>query len=326
MWSSILRAYRRTGADPVFGDPRGYHGVGMEGHFWRLTQPGTGEVVIVIAAVCRDANGGRWGMATLAAHPGGTVRAATLPQADAAGDGLRLRLARDGLTVLEASADRLRVDLGAQARLDVAFEQRRTWPRRAMFGGIGPAQVVPGLSQYWHPHLLHAVARGEAVVGARAIALDGASAYAEKNWGPEGMPVQWFWGQAHGFAREDACVAFAGGRAGVGPLHTAAAALVVRFEATTLRLVRPTGLLRARADDGGWYLRGRTARYVVEVEGEADGNVPHLLPVPLPSERRRRDRAAAQHLAGRLAVQVRRGGRTVFAGASELAGLELGQG
>jgi hypothetical protein len=64
----------------------------------------------------------------------------------------------------------------------------------------------------------------------------------------------------------------------------------------------------------------------VEVEGAADGNVPHLLPVPLPTERRRRDRAAAQHLAGRLAVHVRRSGRTVFAGTSHLAGLELGRG
>jgi hypothetical protein len=31
MWTAALRAYRRTGADPIFGDPRGYHGVAMEG-------------------------------------------------------------------------------------------------------------------------------------------------------------------------------------------------------------------------------------------------------------------------------------------------------
>jgi hypothetical protein len=140
------------------------------------------------------------------------------------------------------------------------------------------------------------------------------------------MPDRWFWGQAHGFAQQDACVAFAGGRAGLGALHVPAAALVVRFGATTLRLVRPTGLLRATADDSSWHLRGRTARYEVEVEGEATGSVPHLLPVPVPPERRRRDRAAAQHLAGRLAVRVRRGGRTVFAGTSDLAGLERGRG
>ena len=90
--------------------------------------------------------------------------------------------------------------------------------------------------------------------------------------------------------------------------------------------MRPTGLLRAAAGDGTWHLRGRAAGYAVEVEGEANGSVPHLLPVPLPAERRRRDAAAAQHLAGRLAVRVRRRGRTVFAGTSDLAGLERGRG
>jgi hypothetical protein len=326
MWTAALRAYRRTGADPIFGDPRGYHGVAMEGYFWRLTQPATGEVVIVIAAVCRDADGGRWGLATLAAHPGGAVHAATLPDAEADPRRLWLRLGREGRTVLEASADRLRADLGPGAQIDVAFEHARGWPPRSVFGGIGVAHAVPGLSQYWHPHLLHAVARGGALIGGRPIALDGASAYAEKNWGAAGMPEQWFWGQAHGFEREDVCVAFAGGRAGVGPLHVPAAALVVSLGDTTLRLVQPTGLLRAVAGDGTWRLRGRTARAAVEVEGDADGSVPHLLPVPVPAEGGRRDGAAAQHLAGRLGVRVRRGGRTVFAGTSELAGLEVGRG
>src|SRR5215207_1858370 len=177
MWNAALRAYRQTGADAPFGDPRAYHGVAMEGYFWRLTRPAAGNVVIVIAAVCRDADGRRWGLATLAAHPGGAVHAATVPDAEAAPRGLRLLLAREGRTVLHASEDRLCADLGPGARIDVAFERRRGWPRRAVFGAIGPAHAVPGLSQYWHPHLLHAVARGEAVVGERPIALDGASAY-----------------------------------------------------------------------------------------------------------------------------------------------------
>ena len=33
----MLALYRRTGADLPFADPRGYHGVAMEGYFWRLT-------------------------------------------------------------------------------------------------------------------------------------------------------------------------------------------------------------------------------------------------------------------------------------------------
>ena len=70
----MLAAYRATGADPPYGDPRGYHGVGMEGHFWRFTQPRTGAVVIVILAISRDAQGRPWAMASLAAHPGGAVQ------------------------------------------------------------------------------------------------------------------------------------------------------------------------------------------------------------------------------------------------------------
>ena len=185
----MLAAYRRTGADLPFGDPRGYHGVGMEGHFWRLTRPAGGEVVIVIAAVCRDGRGRRWGMAALAAHPGGVVHAVTVDAAD------------------ERS---LRVDLGPDARLDATFADALPWPRRA-FGALGPAHVVPGLSQYWHPWLLRARVSGSARLGDETIDLDGAVAYAEKNWGAGGMPPAWWWGQAHGFDRPDVCVAFAGG-------------------------------------------------------------------------------------------------------------------
>ena len=46
------------------------------------------------------------------------------------------------------------------------------------------------------------------------IDLDGAVAYAEKNWSNGGFPASWWWGQAHGFGDADVCVAFAGGRAG----------------------------------------------------------------------------------------------------------------
>jgi len=67
--STLLAVYRRTGADPPFGDPRGYHGVGMEGHFWRITQPDTGAVVVAILAISRDAEGRPWrsALTTLAA-------------------------------------------------------------------------------------------------------------------------------------------------------------------------------------------------------------------------------------------------------------------
>jgi tocopherol cyclase len=328
MRATMPAAYRATGADPPWGDPRGYHGVGMEGYFWRVTQPATGAVVVVLTAINRDAGGGTWGLVALAAHPGGFVRFATVTRIRADRRRLGVRLEDDaGHAVLAADDERLRVDLGADASADIAFEDRVAWPPRWAFGGIGPAQALPGLSQYWHPHLLGARVRGGAQAGDAAIDLDGATAYAEKNWGAGGHPPTWWWGQAHGFDRDDACVAFAGGRAALGPLRLpAATSVVVALGGDVLRLVSPLAPLRVEVGDGGWRLRGRTARHRVEIEGHAGGTAPHVLPVPIPAERGRTEAQSAMHLAGTLHVRVRRGARTMFEGTSALAGLERGLG
>jgi hypothetical protein len=319
----MLAAYRRTGADPPFGDPRGYHGVGMEGHFWRITQTATGAVVVAIVAISRDASGRPWALASLAAHPGGEVRSATLPHASAAPRGLALRAGDSAAAAAPVVADTrsLRIALAPDARLDVAFADPLPWPRRA-FGALGPAHAIPGLSQYWHPWLLRARVSGSARIGGDEIDLDGAVAYAEKNWGAGGMPPSWWWGQAHGFERPDACVAFAGGRAGIGPARVVATALVVALGSEVRTVVRPPRPLRVAVDDRGWRFSGGG----IEVEGHADGVSPHLLPVPVPHERRRLDDWAPQHLTGTLRLAVRRRGRLVYEGTSHLAGLERGRG
>ncbi|MGZ4279402.1 MAG: tocopherol cyclase family protein [Solirubrobacteraceae bacterium] len=312
----MLHAYRAAGADPPFGDPRGYHGTGMEGHFWRLTHAAAGTVVVAILAISRDRDDRPWSMVSLAVHPGGHVLSATLADAAAARRGLRLR-AGDALRADERTLT-VRVD---GAALDVAFEEPVGWPRRA-FGALGPAHAIPGLSQYWHPWLLDARVRGTLRLGGRELALDGARAYAEKNWGAGGMPPVWWWGQAHGFAREDVCVAFAGGRAGLGRLHVPAGALVARVGDRVVTAVRPPRPVRIDVGASGWRLRGGG----IEIEGEAAGAEPHLLPVPVPLERRRIDGRAAQLLAGTVRLRVARRGGVTFAGESRLAGLELGRG
>jgi tocopherol cyclase len=322
MRATMLAAYRATGADPPFGDPRGYHGVGMEGYFWRITHAATGAVVVVLLAVNRDAAGGTWGMLALATHPGGFVRAATVEHAAADRRGLRVRAGDVDAPALEADDERLRVDLGPDARVDAAFAERVPWPPRWAFGGIGAAQAIPGLSQYWHPHLLGARVRGSARAGEARLDLDGATAYAEKNWGAAGHPPAWWWGQAHGFDDPDVCVAFAGGRAGLGRLRTTATALVVAVGDEVRSVVRPLRPLRVAVDDRGWRLAGGG----IEVEANAGGVAPHLLPVPVPHERRRLDDWAPQHLAGTLRLSVRRRGRTLYEGTSQLAGLERGRG
>ncbi len=223
---------------------------------------------------------------------------------------------------LEATGGSLAVDLEPEARLRALLHNPDPWPQRA-FGGLGPAQSVPGLGQYWHPHLLGARTEGQAVLSGRELSLDGATAYAEKNWG-SGFPGRWWWGQAHGFDRPEACVAFAGGVLERGPIALAATSVVVHLgRGETLRLVPPLAAVSASTSGDAWRVRARSGRHRVAIEGDSNGTEPYILPVPLPAERRTVDRAR-QYLAGRLRVEVRTGRRVRYRGESLLAGLEVG--
>lgn len=317
--SRLIAAYRRTGADLPFGDPTRAHGVGMEGYYWRFTDVGAGRVVIVLCGFCA-ADDGDWAVVALAAHPDGVVRHAIVPRAAARFDAFGVRAG----SALEAAADRLRLDLGPGARLDVSLDRRRPWPHR-LLGGLGPAQTVPGLGQYWHPHLLGSAVRGSAELDDRRVSLDEATAYAEKNWG-SAFAEHWWWGQAHGFDDPEVCVAFAGGRVAL-PLATVApTAVVVALADEALRLAPPLAQTTASVGADAWHVRARQGRVTVRVD--ADGGAhpsATLLPVPVVSERRVVLRSR-QLLAGRLHLEVRRGRRLLYAGTSELAGLERPRG
>ena len=102
--------------------------------------------MIVLCGVCQG-YGGSWATVALAAHPGGFLRHGTV--APAAGDFERL-LERG---CLPGSVHELRVRMGDDAWVDARLRPRVAWPRRAL-GGLGPAQLVPGLAQYWYPVLL----------------------------------------------------------------------------------------------------------------------------------------------------------------------------
>jgi Tocopherol cyclase len=313
-----LEHYRRLGADLPFGDPARAHGTPFEGYYWRFAHPGSGVVAVALCAVCRDARGS-WGMATLAAHPGGFARTAIAPaaSADACGFGARIGDA------LRGDASAVAVDLGADARLDVTLHDVVAWPRRA-FGALGPAHAVPGLAQYWHPAVLSARVRGELRAGGRVLALDDAVGYAEKNWGG-GFPGRWWWGQAGTFPGADVSVAFAGGRLGLLGAGLAPTAVALRLGHDVIALAPPAHRTRVALGDGAWRLRTQGARWRVELEGDAAGNAAHALDVPVPGERRSADRAR-QHLAARLTLTVYAGRRLRFRGEAPLAGLELGAG
>ncbi len=116
-----------------------------------------------------------------------------------------------------------------------------------------------------------------------------------------------------------------GGKIHAGRLRTEVTAVVVRLpDGRLLRLgdplVSPT---RALVTDESWSLRARSARWTVTVEGESPLASAHVLPVPLPLERRNVP-GAIEHLGGRMAVVVAERGREVWRGRSRLAALEHG--
>jgi hypothetical protein len=149
--------------------------------------------------------------------------------------------------------------------------------------------------------------------------------YAEKNWGSDGFPAAWWWGQAQAFAEHDVCVAFAGGLVSAGPLRTTVTALVVRLpDGRLLRLGNPgTSPVHAVITDDSWVLAGRSGFWQVEVEGHAPLADALVLPVPLVEERRAAP-GALEHLGATMNVRVRKHGRLVWEGTSRLAGLEHG--
>lgn len=315
----VRRAYRASGADRPYGDPLPAHGVAMEGYFWRFTDPATGRVLIALNGVNR-ADDGTWATLGLAAHPHGFLRTVAHPEGSAATDGIGAFAG----TAFSGTADRVRVDLGPDARLDVLVRDAVPWPRRSL-GGSSIFQAVPALNQYWHPWLLGGAAYGTAVVGTETWELDGWSVYAEKNWGKGGFPDSWWWGQAQGFAEPSACVAFAGGEVTAGPISTTVTAVVVLLpDGTLIRLGDPVvSPVRAEVTDERWSLRGRSAQWQVEIEGTGSLDIAHVLPVPLPAERRNVP-GAIEHLGASLSITVRRRGRVVWQGESNLAALEHG--
>ena len=321
---SILERYRRAGADPPFWDPGRDHGGAFEGYYWRFTDAEAGRVAIALCGLT-GLGAERWAVVALASHPGGVVKTAILPgvSADRAAFGVRASEADDAdggeaARMLAGDEERLDVVLGPEVALSARVEQPRRFPRRAL-GSSGVAQIVPALPQYWQPLVMGGRVSGELRLGAETVALDGATAYVEKNWGSS-FPDRWWWGQADDFAG-DACVAFAGGPVRVGALGIAPTLVTVRLGDRYLSFSPPLARSRAAVGEQGWRIEVRSPRHSVELEGDDPGASAVALPVPR-ADAVATDPRSHQALAGRLRVVVRRGWRILFAGESRLAGLE----
>ncbi len=280
----LLDALRATGFDPPLRDPAGAHpGVRLESHFWRFVDDATGLAVLAFATHAAGA-GGRapWTSVVLAAHhPDGrrTVAEHVAPGLRASARGLELSTP-DG--AFAADPHGLAVRLPSGDALDARLSAARPWSRRVL-GGLGLGHVVPGLTQYWHPHLLGARVAGTARLdgGATALDLGGTSAYAEKNWGRGGLPPAWWWGQAF-LPQADGAVAFAGGLLDFRAFTWRATALAVRL-GDELHAWAPPQLLRTRVDTRRWLIDARDARVRVSVEAVAPGTALDL-PVPVPGQ------------------------------------------
>ena len=298
----------------------------MEGYFWRITDPATGRVLIALCGANKGPKG-PWATIGVASWPNGFIRTEALEGSwtDPTRLGVKGGTGKDlALPAFAGDDQRLTVALGPDARIDLKFHDRSQWRSRA-FGGSSIFQMVPGLNQYWHPWLLGGRASGQAHIGEDIWSFDDAQVYGEKNWGREGFPESWWWGQAQGFDEPSACVAFAGGIITSGPLRTEVTALVVRLpDGKVLRLGNPViSPVTTTTTDTTWKLRGRGYGWRVEVDGSAPLDQAFVLPVPLPSEHRN-TAGDLEHLVGELNVRVYRFGRHVWSGHTSLAALEHG--
>jgi len=316
MIDRLVNYYRRTGADIPFGNPLPSHDTEMEGWFWRVSEETTGRALIALCSVNRNP-AGDWSTTAVGVHPGQVVRSAALMGARAQHDPFRVT-AGDSEEFFDVGADEVRFALG-DLRLHMRFTDRVLWPKA--FGGGGVFSAIPFLNQYWHPYYLGGRATGTVQYGDESWTFTDAKLYAERNWGA-GFPLRWWWGQAHDFGDADVCVAFSGGLLSLGPVARDVNGIVVRLGTQVIRMTPPV-LVRSQLGDNQWSLRGRSPRYEIELEGDGRHLPPHVLPVPLPAQRRNID-TDFEHLGGRLRCVVRQSGRLLFDGTSELAGLEVG--
>ena len=107
----------------------------------------------------------------------------------------------------------------------------------------------------------------------------------------------------------------------LGPLARPVCGVVVRLGEQVIRITPPAPV-RSEVSPRRWAVRTRSLRHPID-DADGTGIEPHVPPVPLPTERRKADTDFG-HLAGRLRCLVRERGRVVFAGTSELVGLEVG--
>ena len=95
---------------------------------------------------------------------------------------------------------------------------------------------------------------------------------------------------------------------------------MVRVGAHVIRLAPPFSRVHSDTDGRRWEVRANGHGYRVHIVGTGVHEA-HVLPVPLPAQRRNID-TDFEHLAGHLSLHV--SGRLEYRGESDLAALEIG--
>ena len=250
-------------------------------------RPGRGRAVRRVPR----ARAGAWALVTLAAHPGRFARSAIeAPVApDPAGFGVRAgrRAAR------RPRPRRGRPRPGGAAGRDAgrcgAVPAGRV--RRARAGARWcPASRSTGTRSCWRP-----ACAGRRASAGRPSRLDGAVAYAEKNWG-RAFPGRWWWGHAGRSPARRSRSPSPAGRSG----SRAPGSRRPRWWSGSGDEVLASRRRRAaaawRVGGGAWRVAARGPGVAVDLEGDAAGAEPHVLEVPVPGERRT-DPRSRQHLA-----------------------------
>ena len=291
----------------------------MEGYYWRFADPASGRAIDRAVRRLPRARTGRGRLVALAAHPGGFVRWRDAPRrvgrpATRSASPPRRR----GGRAARVASGALRLDLGADARLEAALEGRVGWPRRALGGARRRPRRARAAAVLASRTCSAARVRGEALLGGEPRRLDGAEAYAEKNWGAR-VPRALVVGPGRRFGDGgDGRVRRRPAAAGRWPPR----ALVVRAGGEVAAPAR-----RRRASHARWPRRRRAGgagrgRRAARSSSRArpPRAAPHVLPVPVPAERRAVELRSEHHLAGGCAPCVRRGRRVVLREESALAG------
>jgi hypothetical protein len=115
-------------------------------------------------------------------------------------------------------------------------------------------------------------------------------------------------------------VAFGGGRLTAGRLAMTVGGAIVRVGDDVIRFAPPLSTVRSSTDGSRWEVTARSRRCKLRLVGIGLGG-PHVLPVPIPAERRNVD-TDFEYLAGHMTLELT--GAVNYSGETHLAGLETG--